>query len=103
MENTQKMIDDAKAFIKNHWSRYPDDTLVKAVTQNHVYSGYLAGRRAQAEDDADLLAACKDASDLVDLWLDESDDPPFRETEGFNMAIQCKIQFIKAAIAKAKG
>ena len=46
----------------------------------------------------DLLTACKFASDLTDLWLDEE----FRDTEAFNMALQCKIQKIKDAIAKAK-
>ena len=50
----------------------------------------------------ELLKACKDISDLAELWLDDSDDPPFREGAGFNAAIQCKVYGIKQAIAKAE-
>lgn len=62
MENTQKMLDDAKVYLKNNWNERLRAQENSRGVRACVQAAYLAGRRAQAEDDAGLLAAMKSAS-----------------------------------------
>lgn len=79
MEPTKKMKNDAAVYLRKSGLTHVDC----------VEAAYLAGRRAQAEDDAGLLKACKR---LRTALIDGPTTNPQRS-----------LEFSRKAIAKAEG
>lgn len=50
----------------------------------------------------DLLAVCEKIRDLEEFWFNIDTDPPFRETEAFNIFLRVLIRKAKAAIENAE-